>query len=134
MIPGKCYRTPKLTRFGYITLNARQPVFGQAAEEIGEIPAHEFHYFDSENCGTDFHASNLSVNEDGTVYTVRKIFGRISASVLLWQSEHSQSVSVKVSGISYSTTLCLIEIKYVTRSLIYYVILQYICPGRRFYP
>lgn len=57
VIPGKCYRTPKLTRFGYITLNARQPVFGQAAEEIGEIPAHEFHYFDSENCGTDFHAS-----------------------------------------------------------------------------
>ena len=39
VIPGKCYRTPKLTRFGYITLNARQPVFGQAAEEIGEIPA-----------------------------------------------------------------------------------------------
>lgn len=57
VIPGKSYRTPKLTRFGYITLNARQPVFGQAAEEIGEIPAHEFHYFDSENCGTDFHAS-----------------------------------------------------------------------------
>ena len=57
VIPGKCYRTPKLTRFGYITLNARQPVFGQAAEEIGEIPAHEFHYFDSENCGTDFRAS-----------------------------------------------------------------------------
>ena len=57
VIPGKCYRTPKLTRFGYITLNARQPVFGQAAEEIGEISAHEFHYFDSENCGTDFHAS-----------------------------------------------------------------------------
>ena len=57
VISGKCYRTPKLTRFGYITLNARQPVFGQAAEEIGEIPAHEFHYFDSENCGTDFHAS-----------------------------------------------------------------------------
>lgn len=57
VISGKCYRTPRLTRFGYITLTARHPVFGQAAEEIGEIPAHEFHYFDSENCGSDFHAA-----------------------------------------------------------------------------
>ena len=57
VISGKCYRTPRLTRFGYITLTAGHPVFGQAAEEIGEIPAHEFHYFDSENCGSDFHAA-----------------------------------------------------------------------------
>ena len=57
VIPGKCFRTPKLTRFGYITLTAGQSVFGQEAEEIGEIPAHEFHYFDSENCGNDFHAA-----------------------------------------------------------------------------
>ena len=56
VISGKCYRTPRLTRFGYITLTAGHPVFGQAAEEIGEIPAHEFHYFDSTSCGTDFHA------------------------------------------------------------------------------
>ena len=26
-------------------------------QEHGEIPAHEFHYFDSENCGSDFHAA-----------------------------------------------------------------------------
>ena len=57
VIPGKCFRTPRLTRFGYITLTARKPVFGRSAEEIGEIPAHEFHYFDSENCGSDFHAA-----------------------------------------------------------------------------
>ena len=57
VISGKCYRTPKLTRFGYITLTAKHPVFGQDAEKIGEIPAHEFHYFDSENCGSDFHAA-----------------------------------------------------------------------------
>ena len=57
VIPGRSFRTPKLTRFGYITLTARKPVFGRSAEEIGEIPAHEFHYFDSENCGSDFHAA-----------------------------------------------------------------------------
>lgn len=57
VIPGKCFRTPRLTRFGYITLTAGKPVFGRSSEEIGEIPAHEFHYFDSENCGSDFHAA-----------------------------------------------------------------------------
>lgn len=57
VISGKCFRTPRLTRFGYITLTAGKPVFGRSAEEIGEIPAHEFHYFDSENCGSDFHAA-----------------------------------------------------------------------------
>ena len=55
VIPGKSFRTPRLTRFGYITLTGKRPVFGR--EDFGEIPAHEFHYFDSENCGEDFHAA-----------------------------------------------------------------------------
>ncbi len=57
VISGKCYRTPKLTRFGYVTLSAKKPVFGVEGAKIGEIPAHEFHYFDSENCGSDFYAA-----------------------------------------------------------------------------
>lgn len=52
IIKGKAYRTPKLGRFGYITLSGGC-CFGQ---EVGSIPAHEFHYFDSENCGSDFYA------------------------------------------------------------------------------
>ena len=86
VIPGKVWRTPKLTRFGYITLTQNEEtvcsseqagdnlpktancqellgfdqkkkiqVLGEA--ELGISPAHEFHYFDSENCGTAFHAS-----------------------------------------------------------------------------
>lgn len=55
VIPGKAYRTPKLTRFGYITLEQKGPVFGDT--ELGPVPAHEFHYFDSESCGESFHAS-----------------------------------------------------------------------------
>ena len=51
VIPGRAYRTPKLNRFGYITLTEKQDT------GLGEIPAHEFHYFDSTDCGTDFHAS-----------------------------------------------------------------------------
>lgn len=46
-ITGKAYRTPKLSRFGYITLQ-NGTVFGQDA---GAVNAHEFHYFDSTSCG-----------------------------------------------------------------------------------
>ena len=49
VIPGRAYRTPKLNRFGYITLTEKQDT------GLGEIPAHEFHYFDSTDCGGDFH-------------------------------------------------------------------------------
>ena len=54
IIEGDAYRTDRLSRFGYIEANSRQKqVFGK---EIGSCPAHEFHYFDSTNCGTDFYA------------------------------------------------------------------------------
>lgn len=61
VIPGKTWRTPRLTRFGYITLEQnldadgrKVPVLGE--KDLGCIPAHEFHYFDSDNCGGSFHA------------------------------------------------------------------------------
>ena len=55
VIPGKTYRTPKLGRFGYITLTAGADT---AFLPVGEtIRAHEFHYFDSENCGAAFTAT-----------------------------------------------------------------------------
>ena len=54
IIKGKAYKTDRLGRFGYITLeNTGEKVFGA---ETGKSPAHEFHYFDSENCGEDFTA------------------------------------------------------------------------------
>lgn len=55
ILPGTVHRTPRLQRFGYITLSQKEPVLGE--EELGEIPAHEFHYFESENCGESFHAA-----------------------------------------------------------------------------
>lgn len=58
VLPGKSYHTSSLKRFGYITLK-EGTVFGQ---EVGEIPAHEFHYYDSEMCGEAFRADKpLSV-------------------------------------------------------------------------
>ncbi|MGI6070725.1 MAG: cobyrinate a,c-diamide synthase [Blautia sp.] len=56
-LPGRAYRTPKLSRFGYITLTSGNPVLG---EDLGRIPAHEFHYFDSPNCGETFFAAKPS--------------------------------------------------------------------------
>ena len=61
VILGKTWRTPRLTRFGYITLEQnldadgrKIPVLGEG--DLGSSPAHEFHYFDSDNCGESFHA------------------------------------------------------------------------------
>ena len=54
VIPGRAYRTPRLSRFGYVRLRQRKKVFG--TDDLGGIPAHEFHYFDSENCGETFSA------------------------------------------------------------------------------
>ena len=55
VIEGKAYRTSHLKRFGYVSLEAKRPVFG--AEDLGFIPAHEFHYYDSTNAGCDFHST-----------------------------------------------------------------------------
>lgn len=49
---GISYHTSSLKRFGYVTLT-EGTVFG---EEVGAIPAHEFHYYDAESCGEAFHA------------------------------------------------------------------------------
>jgi cobyrinic acid a,c-diamide synthase len=51
-ISGRVWKTPRLTRFGYITLQGGT-AFGR---EIGPMNAHEFHYFDSDCCGEDWHA------------------------------------------------------------------------------
>lgn len=42
--------TDRLTRFGYITLSEGK-AFGK---DIGKLSSHEFHYYDSENCGEAF--------------------------------------------------------------------------------
>ena len=56
VIPGKVYRTRSLKRFGYITIEDK------SCDAYDQAPAHEFHYFDSENCGTDCYASKPCSN------------------------------------------------------------------------
>jgi len=50
VIPGKCTYTGKLVRFGYSTLTANKESFLKCQSKI---KAHEFHYFDSDDNGTD---------------------------------------------------------------------------------
>lgn len=51
-IPGHAYWTGKLTRFGYVELSAQRDTLLCGAGET--IPAHEFHYYDSEANGDAF--------------------------------------------------------------------------------
>lgn len=54
VIPRAAFRTPRLTRFGYVTLTAgRDGLLGPAGTQF---PAHEFHYWDSDAPGADFQA------------------------------------------------------------------------------
>ncbi len=53
-LPGVCENTGKLSRFGYITLTARED--NLLCEKGESIPAHEFHYWDTPDPGHGFEA------------------------------------------------------------------------------
>ncbi len=50
VVPGKCFYTGRSVRFGYIALSEKEAAFLKAGTDI---KGHEFHYYDSENNGTD---------------------------------------------------------------------------------
>ncbi len=54
VIPGRAWNTGKLGRFGYVTLTARTSGLLCGAGE--QMPAHEFHYWDSPQPGDSFRA------------------------------------------------------------------------------
>lgn len=54
LLPGEGRNTGKLSRFGYVTLTAREDNLLCRAGE--HIPAHEFHYYDTTCNGEGFHA------------------------------------------------------------------------------
>lgn len=57
-LPGTCYDTGKLTRFGYVTLRAKRENLLCGAGET--IPAHEFHHWDCTVSGDSFSAEKPS--------------------------------------------------------------------------
>ncbi len=56
-IDGECYRTNKLQRFGYITMEAKEDSL--ICEQGDILKAHEFHYYDSTNLGNSFQVSKV---------------------------------------------------------------------------
>ena len=54
VIPGRSFRTPRLGRFGYIDITAKEDNLLAAAGQ--SLPAHEFHYWDSDSPGDAFRA------------------------------------------------------------------------------
>ena len=57
-LPGECWDNHKLTRFGYVTLRAKQDNLLCRAGE--EIQGHEFHHWEAERPGEDFTAEKRS--------------------------------------------------------------------------
>lgn len=53
-IKGRCFKTERLQRFGYLQLKGNEDSLVADKQEL--IKAHEFHYWDSDNGGKDFHA------------------------------------------------------------------------------
>ena len=51
-IKGDIFSTKRLQRFGYVTLEAQNDCV--ICNKSDKIAAHEFHYWDSTNCGSDF--------------------------------------------------------------------------------
>ncbi len=58
VIGGKAYKTPRLQRFGYVDLHAKNDGLFCGKGEI--LKAHEFHYWDSTNVGEGFSAVKVS--------------------------------------------------------------------------
>ena len=57
-LPGTCYDNGKLTRFGYVTIKAKEDnLLCKAGESIA---AHEFHHWDCTEPGSSFTAAKLS--------------------------------------------------------------------------
>jgi cobyrinic acid a,c-diamide synthase len=54
---GECYQTDRLKRFGYVSLQA---IKDSTIPMLDNLVAHEFHYSDSTNNGTDYTATKLS--------------------------------------------------------------------------
>jgi len=87
IIRGKAFKTDKLQRFGYITMTSEKD--NLLAEKGEKITAHEFHYWDSTNCGDAFTARKNNGKEwkccvaDDTMYAGFPhiyFYGNISAT------------------------------------------------------
>lgn len=66
VIDGKVFKTERLQRFGYVTMTAKKK--NLLCGKRVSFPAHEFHYWDSTDCGSDFTARKVDGREWKCVY------------------------------------------------------------------
>lgn len=70
VIKGCAYRTDHLVHFGYAKLTAKE---GQAFQNAGEVlKAHEFHYWDSTDAGSSYHAKKPDGRKEWDCIHVRE--------------------------------------------------------------
>ena len=73
VIPATAYKAEKLNRFGYVTLRAQRDNLLCAAGE--SIRAHEFHYYESTDCGDGFIAEKpLSIRSWPCVHATETLY------------------------------------------------------------
>ena len=72
VLPGNCYNTGKLTRFGYVKLKAKQD--NMLCDKGMEIAAHEFHYWDCDEPGTAFTAEKVSGKKWDCVHAGKTLY------------------------------------------------------------
>ena len=72
VIKGEVKNTCKLSRFGYISVSSEDP---DSILKDGPVKGHEFHYWDSDNCGDSWKA----VKTNGKEYTCMHEEGNLIA-------------------------------------------------------
>lgn len=72
VIDGKVFKTDRLQRFGYITLTAERD--NLLCRKNHSFPAHEFHYWDSTECGSDFTARKADGREWKCVHSNQNLY------------------------------------------------------------
>ena len=90
VLPGGSHYTGRLLRFGYVTLSGGTAFGGDA----GEIPAHEFHYYDSTDAGNAYLASKpLSKRSWRCIVSTGRLWGGLSAHSLWRKPEVCRKLS-----------------------------------------
>ena len=72
VIKGASFDSGKLCRFGYLKLRAKND--GLLFKTGQELPAHEFHYWDTENPGSDFEAIKSSGRSYECAYNGKSLY------------------------------------------------------------
>lgn len=71
-LPGNCFDAGRLTRFGYVTLTAKED--NLLCRAGGSIRGHEFHRWDAEHTGGGFTAEKLSGHRWDSVHATDRLY------------------------------------------------------------